>query len=241
MLMFLDPRTLQQHPAPGTQNTNQSIAYMEHSDTKSAIDDCRRCDPQLDSIPSSCAYGASYGHAQMIELGDFNGDKADHKFAQVLLPSLPPDLGVQLSSLGTLLSALNDQLQAPPAGKDQRVAMDASGNQENPTKDKASDGLDPKFCSAPGAKLPDLTGKFPTLSQLTCVERYLESKAIDLDSRQCRDQKTARNGAVSLPCDDARNTARVQIRGMLSDVQRAMKSGTSGKDCRAAIMMVQIQ
>jgi hypothetical protein len=241
MLMLLDPTPIQQHPsAGGSQNVNQSIAYMEHNDTRIAIDNCRRCDPQLDSIPSSCAYGTSYGHVQMRGPAAATVGSERPIFAPEATPSTPPDLGVQLASLDKLLSALNGQLQLS-AARGQDVATEAARAQKSFNKQALVANLDPESCSEPDAKLPDLQGKFPTISQLRCVERYLESKATELQKRQCRNVTAMQNGVVSLPCDDARNTALVQIRGMLTDVQRTTKSGTSGKDCRAAVMIVQIQ
>jgi hypothetical protein len=235
MLMFLDPTQLQQHPTAGRQNANQSIAYMEHADTTSVINNCRLCDPQLESIPSSCAYVASYGHGQMSELDSFRPALAIHNVAPVLIPTSPSDLGSQLDSLNTLLAALKGKLDTSVA-----AAVEPHGSQDI-SKKRAENNTDIDSCSAPDAKLPDLKGKFPTLSQLTCVERYLESRARDLERSTCRDQKTAQNGSVELPCEDAKNSAQVQIRGMLSDVIMRDKSGTSGKDCRAAIMIVKIQ
>ena len=43
----------------------------------------------------------------------------------------------------------------------------------------------------------------------------------------------------NLPCENARNLVLVQGRGLLAEVLENERFGTSGNDCRAAIMKIQ--
>jgi hypothetical protein len=224
MLTTLDPTPL----ALG-HNRNQNIAYMEHTSDSAS---CRACDPQQDSIPSSCAYGPGYGHAQM------NNPPRSPKNSQMHYTSDDvsiPDLGAQLSSFNTLFKQLT-LILALDGKKDSR--LNPSGKNKNVTKDSRSSSSDDHSCPALDDPALDLRGKFPTLSQLACVELDLENSARILESGTCANKNSATNGNVDLRCDDGRNSALMQVRGLLSEVWRADRSGTSGKDCRAAIMMI---
>jgi hypothetical protein len=230
MLMFLDSTPLLQHPTGGQQNVNQSIGYMEHSDTTSVLDHCRICDPQLDLIPASCAYDASYGHSGISDSDFSDENHKNQKVAPGSISSSKPDLGTQLEDLDRLLAALNGQLE-PPA----TAVSDVYREPESPNKPK----LDVTACGSSGYKPQDFKGKFPTLTQLTCIERYLENKAKFLRGSTCRIQNKAQVGNIELPCDVARGLAQVQVSGMLSQIRSVEMSATSGKDCRSVIMIVQ--
>jgi hypothetical protein len=257
MLMFMDQTLLKQHPpipsgslcANTGENGNQCIAYMGRSkETNDTNDACWVCDPQQDSIPSSCAYGAGYGHAHlsgslasgMENLLTYNvSPRSVSATRQLSVPVSFPDLGSQLASFDALLSALKGKLvvSSPPGNKRGIVK-----NGEDPSSTTNANTIvapDSDSCPSPDAGLPNLVGKFPTLSQLAGVKRYLQSKSSCLENRSCSIQKSSASNQVELPCDVALDSARLQSRALLSDVYEATKAGSSGKDCRAAVMTVQ--
>lgn len=263
MLMLLDPTQLRQHPPMASggrcantgENSNQCIAYMGRSnETNDTNDPCWVCDPQQDSIPSSCAYSAVYGHTQMSDLMAHRSRNTSHEVAAALLspsaspmpgvtvPYSLPDFGTQLASFDTLFQGLRGKLQvANPAEDKLEGQHDHSQQRTSTIKSSTSDNSAASSCPSPDDGPPQLAGKFPTLSQLGCARNYLESKNKWLENHQCPAGMSASNGPVELSCIDARNSALLQSRALLSGVQMAMTSGTSGKDCRVATMMVQIQ
>jgi hypothetical protein len=224
MLALLDPT-----PLPQGTNQNQNIAYMEHASDPPS---CRACDPQQDLIPSSCAYGTGYGHAQMKSLSRSTKDGQVQYMSDEM--SIP-DLGAQLSSFNTLFNQLT-LIVALDGKNDGR--LNPSAHNKKITKDSSSSKSDNSSCPALDDPALDLRGKFPTLSQLACVEVDLENSARILENGRCANKNSATNGNVDLRCDDGRNSALMQVRGLLLDVTMRTKSGTSGKDCRAEIMMI---
>jgi hypothetical protein len=171
----------------------------------------------------------------MSEVDFSRTHRAGHGFAPVAPVGSSFDLGTQLESLDALLTGLNGELV-----KSLLPTTLVTGEKlakHNRATEEESSKLD--SCSQPKAKIPDLKGKFPSLSQLTCVQRYLESRAKVLEDDECRNQNTAQHGSVELSCDDARVSALDQIHGMLSEIVTLFNSATTGKDCRAAMMMVQ--
>jgi hypothetical protein len=225
MLTFLDPTPLQQG-----RNQNQSVAYIESSEAPSG---CRVCDPQQDSIPSSCAYGPGYGHVQM---GNLRSVASKGTFNYMSDSVSQADLGTQLSSFNLLFKQLNlivalDDNRNTPRNDGKRARL--------PAKNAESSNALLDSCATLDTLALDLKGKFPTLSQLTCVARGLEMRDRILERGRCSDKTSAASGGVDLPCDDARNSALAQSRGLMLEVQEFAKSATSGKDCRAAIMLLQ--
>jgi hypothetical protein len=231
MLALLDPTSLALGGSP-RQNVNQNVAYMESA---IAPDGCRDCDPQLDSIPSSCAYGLGYGHAQMRNLESVARKREFHYVSNSI--SLP-DLGTQLGSFGKLVGQLN--LDYVLTLEEKKNTHQTEGkNQKAIIKDSKSGNSGDVSCVALDSLGADLRGKFPTLSQLVCVQRGLEKNLRMLESGRCSEKNSTATGRVDLNCDDGRNSALAQGRGLMVEVQELMFSATSGKDCRAAIMMLQ--
>jgi hypothetical protein len=231
MLAFLDPTPLALGGSP-KQNVNQNVAYMESAIAPSG---CRDCDPQLDSIPSSCAYGLGYGHAQMSNLESVARKREFHYVSDSI--SLP-DLGTQLDSFGKLVGQLNlDYILTLEAKKD--THQTEGKNQKSIFKDSKSGNSGDVSCAPLDSLGADLKGKFPTLSELVCVQRGLEKNLRMLESGRCSEKNSTATGRVDLNCDDARNSALAQGRGLMVEVQELMFSATSGKDCRAPLMMLQ--
>ena len=169
MLMFMDPRPLKPHPpmpsagqcANAGENSNQCIAYMGRSEeTNDSNDACWVCDPQQDSIPSSCAYGAGYGHANMSDfLASRMQDLASHKFSPTAMPAADqvsvavslPDLGSQLASLNSLLNGLKGKLDVSnPPGDKGEIAKD--NRKERSAKTNASTIVTPESAWCPSPK-----------------------------------------------------------------------------------------
>jgi hypothetical protein len=229
MLAFLDPTPLALGGSPKP-NINQNVAYVESA---IAPNSCRDCDPQLDSIPSSCAYGLGYGHAQMSNLESVARKREFHYLSDSV--SLP-DLGTQLNSFNTLVN----QLDLNSILEDKKTTRQNEGKKsKSMSKDTNSGNPGADSCPDLARLGPDLKGKFPTLSQLVCVERGLEKKFRMLESGRCSEKSSTAAGSVDLVCDDARNSALAQGRGLIVEVQELIFSATSGKDCRAGIMMLQ--
>lgn len=258
MLMFMDPTQLKQHPpmpsgsqcANAGENSNQCIAYMGRSkETNDTNDACWVCDPQQDSIPSSCAYGGSYGHSHMggylapgmENVLGYNVSPASVSVAgQLSVPVSFPDFGSQLASFDAVLSGLKGKLVvSSPPGNKQAIVKENGDERRSTTNANTIVTPDSDSCPSPDAGLPNLVGKFPTLSQLARVKHYLESKSSCLENRSCSIQKSSASNQVELSCDVALDSARLQSRALLSDVYEATKAGSSGKDCRAAVMTVQ--
>jgi hypothetical protein len=195
MLMFMDPTPLKQHPpvpsgsqcANAGENSNQCIAYMGRSkETNDTNDACWVCDPQQDSIPSSCAYGAGYGHVQMSEfLAPGTENLPSHNYSpisvsasgsdagSVSVPASLPDLGSQLASLDALLNALKGKLDVSSPTGDKRAIVKNHGQGRSSTTN-ANTIVTPESnsCPSPEDGGPNLVGKFPTLSQLACVKPW---------------------------------------------------------------------
>jgi hypothetical protein len=224
-LVFLDPTSLQL----GT-NRNQSIAYLEHS-TDSP--DCRACDPQQDLIPSFCELGMRHGLAQVTGRPPllYSSQEQPERFLNIPFS----DLGAQLEGLDTLVDKLNAILI---------FVDDFHVHREDHTRDntrtKGSDSTTSATSSCPSISdlAANLKEKLPTFSQLKCVELDLGTETKRLESSRCKDQASQTAGTINLGCDDARSSALIQLRGLSDEVVRALNSGTSGKDCRAPIMMI---
>jgi len=230
MLALLDPTSLALGGSP-RQNVNQNVAYMESAIAPAG---CRDCDPQLDSIPSSCAYGLGYGHSQMSNLESVTRKREFHYVSNSI--SLP-DLGTQLDSFGKLVGQLN--LTNILTLEEKKNTHQSEGkNPKSISKDSKSGDSGAVACAALDSLGADLKGKFPTLSQLVCVERGLEKNFRILESGRCSEKNSTATGRVELDCDDGRNSALAQGRGLRVEVQELMFSATSGKDCRTAIMIL---